>query len=237
MRTRNAILLIAAICMCTFFLACSGSETEEEIAPVAMKMVQETSTLPSGYSPLGIIPQAAKSKMSDREIELWTKIGQKCYVNYSFLDSAFYKDDKDAFLKRYEEIYEESIKNDNDTALLVIATARKKTVLHKNIRRLASKGEKQEAGWYISDPTPVWTKGIISVMAVGSALYYDSETYIEADHQVYATPADAKFQGEHRQNMKNFKEKIMTIVVSGSVSRGTETYHFAETVKLDLLKR
>ena len=73
------------------------------------------------FAPLGVVPDWAKAKMTDEEMEMWMEISQYYYVDYSFIDQ--YQVNRSSINRNAniirQEICEDKIKEKGTQLILV----------------------------------------------------------------------------------------------------------------------
>lgn len=155
---RKKLFVFAALLT---FAACSNQEELDEKVIVEnknpltrtisdTKIVDETLM---GYSDLGIIPDSAKAKMDNHEYELWNKIGQKMYINYSFLDEFFYKENKQSIMAEMDYYYQDFLCKTDTVFYLFFAELQKAS---QHIKRKVTRDEGSSDGSYIGT-ADVWS--------------------------------------------------------------------------------
>lgn len=179
------------------FFSCSN-DTDEVLNPKPyLSQTNQVNTVLVGYSSLGDIPAIALSKMTKEEKDVWSKVGEKLYINYSFLDSAFYKNNKKQFLERYNAYYETQLKKCNEPAYLIFSKSCVSKVNAK--RRIANRFEQGKNGWYYGTAA-VWKNGKSSVSVLVTASYV-GQSMSDWKCQVITTPKNSEFVGEPMGNM------------------------------------
>lgn len=179
------------------FFACSQNDNDQ-IDTASNKVTEIISDeLMVGYSPLGDIPSQALAKMSKEEVAVLGKVGQKMYINYSFLDSAFYINNKKKILNDFKDFYEKVLVKSNEVTYLSFATCN----LHGHdkgifpLRRIAIRSESENSKIYVGSAL-VWSSGGARLRVYVRAVVDKHGKIIRTPSvQCVCYPVSAKFDG------------------------------------------
>lgn len=137
----KTFLFAAMLLTLGVFVACGSDEEYDETFANNEKFLK-SSFEESTIAPLNTIPLAVRNKMSAKELETFTKMSSVFYMDYSFLDSAFYQDNKDVILQQLTDLYSERIATRNTPTYF--------TLLSHNSSKL-SKGMIASIGMSVSE--------------------------------------------------------------------------------------
>lgn len=114
------ILVMVGLGLTILFNACDN--TAESTLSASQVESNVTATVAENVScaPLNLVPEEVASKMDKEELALWKKMSTHFFINYDFLHTSYYKNNKKAFLKRMERLYERAKKEGKPAQLFFI---------------------------------------------------------------------------------------------------------------------
>lgn len=219
------------------FVACSQSENDTTVVANCSKSNITSVNLAQGYSPLGHIPSNALAKMDKGEAEVWGKVGQKMYINYSFLDSAFYLKNKKDILNDFVRLYDDVLANsDSATYLSFVGCTREVNVVNK--RRIFTRSEMNQddnSGAY-KGRALIWSRGNYEFYVVVRVIV-DSTGKITAadDIKGITIPMSAKFNGILSRTLYDHSNFIK-VSANGFFQINAESYSIDKSVTVYLTK-
>ena len=90
----------------TVLLSCSNDENDFVCALKSNDRIIENGYEGSNIACLNEIPSSIKQRMSEREQEVFDKLSSVFYIDYSFLDSAYYRNNMIVILSDLEKMYD-----------------------------------------------------------------------------------------------------------------------------------
>lgn len=116
----NKLFLCKLVMIITIFALCSCENETESFTPSKSNSshVENLLITTNNYQELNVIPDSIIQKMSDEELQVWKKLSSQFYIDYSFIDTKYYKLCKNTFLQRMVKLYNTAIEKKEETAKL-----------------------------------------------------------------------------------------------------------------------
>lgn len=217
------------------FWGCAQNDNDQ-IDTASNKVTENTSDkLMVGYSPLGDIPSQSLAKMNKEETEVWRMVGQKMYVNYSFLDSAFYINNKKKILNDFKNFYEKVLMKSDDVTYLSFARC-----YHNDsdkavflLKRMTTRAENENSVIYVGSAL-VWSQGGARLRAYVRAVVDKHGKIIRTPSvQCVCYPASAKFDGTAEGEAAG-DGTFVKVTVNGSCEVYGNSYEISNSVTVYL---
>ena len=113
----SVILLL--ITLCTFF-SCS-TESTPSIVKGNISLSVANASENDAYQPLNYVPIDVANKMESDELSIWKKLSSCFYIDFSIINTKYYKKNKSSFLRDMLSLYEEAKTNQKTPQRLVFA--------------------------------------------------------------------------------------------------------------------
>ena len=110
MKTKTIIFATMMSLALGLFIACSSDEDSDDVLLNNEKLLK-SELGKSTIAPLNTIPASVRAKASEEELAVFSKLSSVFYMDYSFLDSAFYQDNKDVILHNLNSLYNTYVNN------------------------------------------------------------------------------------------------------------------------------
>ena len=196
MKTKK--MLVAALIASVSFFSCSqeGNINEDLMVngvDIAALSSIDTAIVAEEYMPVGVMPDWAKEKMGEEEYRLWEIVGNHYQVDYSFLNSAYYQNNKNYFLSRLTNVAV-SIMNGENEYYGRNFTIKTPLVYGTKSVELLSRPEINNPGHNLNY-TLFTADGASLILAVVYVHIEESVEYILRSHEFYCTPAEASCSG------------------------------------------
>lgn len=102
------IFLTLLLSLIIFSFSSCGSDSTSSIAEgnLAFSVVSNQESSP--FQSLNYIPADVAKKMEDTELSVWRKLSTCFYIDYSIVNTSYYKKNKKAFIRCIEKLYKEA---------------------------------------------------------------------------------------------------------------------------------
>lgn len=220
------------------FIACSQNDNEP-IATTSSSSELTSEELKPGYSPLGYIPSQALAKMNKEEADVWKKVGQKMYIDYSFLDSTFYVNNKTEILKDFMCLYDKVLVKSDSVSYLAFARCyregNKGMFAHKRMATRSETGQDDKGGAYIGNAV-IWSKNDYRMEVFVRVIFGTDGRVIDAgDVEKTCIPGTANFTGTLGHEIHD-GNNFMKVTANGYFQLNDKSYRIENSVTVYLHK-
>ncbi len=225
-------LTLPSILIIFSFLSFSCTDVNENEYGTDKQIINNA--IQEGYSNLGEIPMSAIAKMGKEEIDAWKQLGKKMYVNYSFLDSAFYKDNKTTILRDLMHHYNTILKNRDEPSYFSFCM-----MSHRKTARIARKIKRGvETDPYVKGKyegyCTLWGGSGGELIAYATAKYSDENHLLEWGHEVMTKPSKyTTYIGSENANIDS-KAKAVEVQCIGRFCAGYDGFDYSYYIEVNV---
>lgn len=143
------------------FTACDGTDESMFSNNKTESSVTIAITEDESCAPLNLVPEEVANQMDNEELALWKKMSSHFFINYDFINTAYYKNNKETIFKRMLLLYERT-KNNKEPAQLFLVSEKELPNVY------ISKAKNVSFAYSPTYPIPVDTSDIGSIDPIPS---------------------------------------------------------------------